>query len=1114
MLFRRIIIRLRITLTILLFLGVIAVIGGVFYLNSTGLNEEIRGHISDELEQRGVHVEFDSLKYHFSDGLVATNVQFFDSEDRINKLASLPEVSINLDKTKLLRGIRKINSLSLTNTDIEIPINPEDPNSPRMVIKDINGNIEFPSNDSISTSKLTACYMGINITLAGNLWQEVPQEHIEEPPKDIAITRALAYQKFLNYLQDWTWDESTTPQVNLFVEGDINAPQNIKLEFDIDAPALAYQGYALKEVKSTGNLTHNLITVDKLEFSNKNKKAHVMMDYDLTLRDGRFDILTGIHIQEFVKNLFGYELIKGFKITGGMALESNGRFKLPNSEIYHYFSPMLPDFIKPEVPKLELQATGTAKLSSFEYLGSKFDSFSSDFSWNNGDIYLDRLIVKNNDGFLKGRLLYKNKIITYDTETTFSADTFRPFIKPGGKVDKALEQIEFAPDSTLLFKSTGNINAKDLTDWESDGEFYLTKVQYNDISIDSLNSKFRWIDSALSGNITVLETKFKDLSAPSINSQFLWTDNVITGDITLLKPSFKDLSVNSLSSRFKWADNQLSGNLTLIDTHFKDLSSKQLDSSFIWQDGIFNTKINLTKPKLKSAEFDSLSATIQYKDNQIAVADIIAKHPSGSLTGNVFTSKDYIHYDVISTADPYLYIPLLKSQGLVDFLSTIKVNEKSKHYITARGQLNKKNRHDFHAEGEATLNNLVANGVEVDSVKSEYRLNGAGFLMENSRLVFDYKNYDLHKLFKGSSKGEATVSQAYVNTKEKTVTLKDIKARAHPAPIARMFHKGVADHLEEYQFYEPPTITASGVFDIVSRPIKDQKLTFKAKLSCPDFDTRYKILDGNLLFRNFSADVNIIKNQVNVEKIRTHIFGNGIAQGNLAFTIPDEGLVFVSGDANWQNIDFKKVGITYNFDEIPKGKLRGNIQFSGRGDDISSYNTKTNTMGTFALENGDLVSIPVLGPVSSIINPFISPLAGKNAMNERLKDISARFRLVKGVLITDDIQSLTPSLTFFGEGTLNLNNDQVDVTIRVNYRGLLGKAMELGGELIKLPIKALRAVFLNKKPAEIGLIQVRGRGHYKDSSWKLVPFDPPRNFDIPLFKPGKALEIPQAKPVE
>ncbi len=1144
MLFRRIISRLHITLTILLFFGVLSVIGGLLYLNSTGLNKDICKHISSELEERGVYVEFDCLKYHLSDGLVAKNVQLFDNESRDKKLATLPEVCINLDKTKLLRGIRKINSLSLTNTDIEIPINPEDPNSPRISIKNINGDIKISNNDSISSSKLTAQYMGVDITLAGNLWQETNNDDQEESPEDLAKQRALAYQNFLTYINRWQWDPSTPPKLNLFLEGDISSPQKIKLEYTLDAPAVTYQGYALHDIKSNGNLTHKLITVDEMEFSNNNKKTSISMDYDFTLRDGRFDIDTNIQIQQFFSAFFERELFKGFNILGDSQIKSKGYFKLPDLATARSFSTMLPAFIQPAPAKIQLEAMGSAKLTSFEYLCTKFDSFCSDFSWNNGDVYLDRLLVKNPTGFLKGRLLYKKQLITYDTETTFSKDTFTPFIKAGGKIDQALKQVKLAPDSNLLFKSTGKINTKDITDWVSDGELYLTNIQYQDFNVASFNSKFHWEDCALKGNITIsnssyndlkvnsLDSRFewvnneltgtavvknasyKNLTVPTINSEFQWADNKLNCTATLKNTKYQDLAIASLNSKFQWENNTLTGNATLKDTKFKEFSFKQLDSSISWKDGSLNSMVNLTKPVIKSAEFTSLKASVQYKDKQIYISDILARHPTGNLSGSLHTADKYCHYDLISTVDPYLYLPFLKNEDTKSFLKKIKLNDQSKYYITAKGQLNKTDITDFHAEGSATFNGLTLNGVALDSVRSDYRLNHAGMLMESGRVVFDYSNYTLHKLFKGQPKGEATIASCYIDNKAKTVSLDGIKARSFPAPTARMFHDEIADHLEEYQFYQPPTITASGVFDLIDRPIKDQKLNFKAQLSCPDFNVRYMVLDGNLLLRNFSANIDIIKNQVNVKKIRSQIFDNGIVQGNLFFTIPDKGDAYCHGNINWNNIDFRKVGITYSFDEIPRGKLRGNVQFSGRGDDISSYNTAPNTMATFALQDGELISIPILGPVSSIINPFISPLAGEKALNERLKDISARFKIVNGVIITDDIQSLTPSLTFFGEGSINLNDDQIDVTIRVNYRGLLGKAMELGGEIIKLPVTMLRAVFLNKKPAETGLIQIRGRGHYKDSSWKLVPFDPPRDFNTPLFKPGKAQAIPQAQPVE
>lgn len=1052
MLIRRIIIRLRITLTILFVLSMIAVAAGLIYLNSTGLNQDIRNHISSELEQRGVFIDFESLKYQLSDGLVATNVNLYDNAQRQTKLASLAKVSINLDKTKLLRGIRKINSLSLTEADIEIPLNPLDPESSRVKFQNINGNIEFPTDGAISTNKLTAEYMGIDITLAGNLWQELDRP-VDEFSPEYARQQAEAYQNFLTYLENWKWTSATPPKLDLRIEGDINSPDKIKVKFDLVAPAIAFKQYNIKDLHTKGDFNHNLLTIDSLTFLHNNNKADIVMDYDFTIRDGRFNIDSNVHIQKFIMTFFDKDLFKGFNINGGSKIDAHGYFKLPTKKADMELAAVLPSFINP-FSELEIRATGAVKLNTYEYLGSKFDSLSSDFSWNNGDIYLDRLLMKNPDGFLKGRLLIKNNIITYDTETTLPKRAFLPFIKKGSKVEAALNNIKLSSNSKIFGKSKGNINANDLTDWVSEVELHLTKLSYNGISTESLTSKVRFLDGTLSGSVT------------------------------------------------------------LLDASFKQTSFDQLDSSFLWSDDVLTAKVNIAKPKINNSQLESCKATITFKNKQLKLTEIEAIHPSGKLTGNFHTDPDYYHYDVISTMNPFVFIPFLKKKNLVEFLSQAELNDKSNSYISAKGKLNRSQKNDWNAQGQATFTKLKFNGVELDSVKSDYTIDPKGLLASNSRLVFDYKNYQLHKLFKGASKGEATITKIYIDNEARTATIDNVQGRAYPAPIARMFHKEIADHLEEYQFYNPPNLVGSGVFDTTSRKTNDQKLNFVCNLSCPESNTRYMFLDGNLLLKNFTASIQVVKNQVHVRKLRSEIFDKGLAKGNLYFTIPNNGPVTYKGDINWQNISFRQLGITYNFDEVQRGRLRGNIKFTGRADEISSFNTQKDTMGTFALENGDLVSIPVLGPVSIIINPFISPLAGGQALNERLKNISARFKVVNGVVISDDIQSLTNSLTFFGEGSVNLNNDNVDITIRVNYRGLLGKAMELGAEIIKLPIHLLRSVFLNKKPAETGLIQVRGRGNYKDPKWRLVPFDPPRDFNVPLFKPSKALAIPRAKAVE
>ncbi|MFT6793710.1 MAG: hypothetical protein ACJAR1_001708 [Rubritalea sp.] len=1052
MLIRRLIIRLRIALTILFALGMIAVIGGLFYLNSTGLNHEIRKHISSELEQRGIYVEFDSLKYQFSDGLVAKNVRFYGDAERVTKLASIPEVSINLDKTKLLRGISKINSLSLTAADIELPLNPKDPNAARVKFSNINGNIEFPEAGTISTNKLTAEYLGIDITLAGNLWQELNRPTAKFSP-EAARKRAEVYQSFLDYLDRWKWDAANPPDLRLFVEGDINSPEKIKVEFDLIAPELDYKGYSLQKVQMIGDFSHNLLTVDSLYFKNKDQEAHVEMDYDFTISDGRFHVDSNIQVQKFVRKFFKRELFKGFNINGGSEINVKGYFKLPAREEDAVFAAILPSFIKP-FAELEIKAIGNTKFSSYEYLGSNFDSFSSDFSWNNGDIYLDKLLMKNPDGYLRGRLLVKNNIITYETETTLPKRTFIPFIKKGGKVEATINQIKLDPDSKVFCKSKGTINANDLTDWVSDGEIHLTKLTYNELYSESFITKFRWLDGALTGSAT------------------------------------------------------------LKDSRSIDISFEQLDSSFLWKDDVLTAKVDLTKPVIKGSSLDSFKASVSLQDKQLKLTDISGSHPSGKLSGSFYTSDEYYHFNLISTINPSVLTPFIKNEKTVEFLSRAGIDAQSSSYISTIGKLSRTDKTDWESEGQAIFTELKFTGVELHSIKTDYKIDSKGLLATDSRLVFNYDNYALYKLFKGSPKGEVTVAKTYIDNVAKTATLEGVKGRAHPAQIARLFHKGVADHLEEYQFYSAPNLVASGIFDLVNREPEDQKLDFTCDISCPGFNTRYKFLDGNLLLKNFSASIQVKQNEVKVRKLSCQLFDKGIARGNLFFIIPENSPVKYQGNINWKNIDFRQLGLTYNFDEVQSGRLRGNIQFTGVADEIGSFSTKQDTMGTFALENGDLVSIPVLGPVSIIINPFISPLAGGKALNERLKNISARFKVVNGVIFSDDIQSLTPSLTFFGEGSVNLNDDKIDITIRVNYRGLLGKAMELGAEIIKLPLHVLRSVFLNKKPAETGLIQVRGRGHYKKPVWKLVPFDPPRDLNVPLFRPGKAQAIPKAKPIQ
>jgi len=156
MFFRRLIARIRIALILILVLVPIILTSAVLYLNNQGLNTEIREAISQQLSARGMHIEFDSLSYKVTSGLVAKNVTVYSDETKQTTIAVLPHTTLNLDKTKLLRGIKKINDVTILDGQIAIPIDPEDPYGTKLELEKINGKIEFPDSTTIITnSKLT-----------------------------------------------------------------------------------------------------------------------------------------------------------------------------------------------------------------------------------------------------------------------------------------------------------------------------------------------------------------------------------------------------------------------------------------------------------------------------------------------------------------------------------------------------------------------------------------------------------------------------------------------------------------------------------------------------------------------------------------------------------------------------------------------------------------------------------------------------------------------------------------------------------------------------------------------------------------------------------------------
>ena len=289
----------------------------------------------------------------------------------------------------------------------------------------------------------------------------------------------------------------------------------------------------------------------------------------------------------------------------------------------------------------------------------------------------------------------------------------------------------------------------------------------------------------------------------------------------------------------------------------------------------------------------------------------------------------------------------------------------------------------------------------------------------------------------------------------------------------------VADHVEEYRFHRPPNLSASGAFDL--RRSGEQSY-FTINVSCPG-SMNYDFIGEPLTLRRLRATVRVKGDHVDVNDLSFFTF-QGAGSGYLkVYTRKGDNRYL--GTMQFRRLHLKDIGRLYKFDNAERGLLTGQVKFNGKGDDMRTFNGS----GSLALEKGNLFSVPLLGPITPLINTV---LGKRNPANQEAKDASCSFNIRKGIVYSNDFLATTQSLKFTGEGNIDLHKKQIDLLVRMNARGLAG--------FFALPLRPF-----------MGLFQFKGTGPIIEPTWRTTVFTTPsRGKRDPIFrKLPKARVVPE-----
>jgi len=510
-------------------------------------------------------------------------------------------------------------------------------------------------------------------------------------------------------------------------------------------------------------------------------------------------------------------------------------------------------------------------------------------------------------------------------------------------------------------------------------------------------------------------------------------------------------------------------------------SRPELDArgNFEWPEGSppsFHIIGHLAANDVRFAEHSAsrVESDISWDGKRVYLDNIEATRPDGNLTARLLIEPDQVRYEASTNLRVSVWRGLFEGQQLGKIFSGFTENKNPGVSGHVEGRFNRHDKHDWSTVGEVRATNMSYKGTPFLWAQTKMTLNHDFLDFHDGSVEFDYSDYAMRKAHGGPMTGKASAGSVRWESAPGTLVFEDIKGTIWPAPVLRMFLPKVADHLEHYRFHRTPKLTANGVIGLFERG--SPKTDFRISGTTPG-NVSYEFADTDLLLSGLNTGVRVLPGHTEVNDLSFNAY-EGPVRGKFDVRYGN-GEDLVKGELDWTRLSLPAISKDCGFDKKAKGFVTGRIDVEQRGKGPAGLNGE----GLIALEEGELFSVPIFGPLSPVLSTV---LANKKAGFQEAKEAFCTFSVKDGVLRTTDFETSTPSLVFTGDATADLNRKTLDMTIRMNARGLFG--------VITLPLKPF-----------YGLFQFRGTGPLREPKWDNVMFtSPPEDQHEKLTAPPKA----------
>lgn len=418
----------------------------------------------------------------------------------------------------------------------------------------------------------------------------------------------------------------------------------------------------------------------------------------------------------------------------------------------------------------------------------------------------------------------------------------------------------------------------------------------------------------------------------------------------------------------------------------------------------FTGSAQIGKFSFRGMDVDAFSTDFATSNGKIFLRDTKLRAAGGEIGASVLLAPEDFRVRLNNTIAPTAFAPLMGKKER-EVMKLINFRDAPYLQLDLRGS--KPDFASLTGTGFLRLGRTSMRGSTLDWGQSK---------IEIADSAVTYRDFSLGR---GKAVGKGTFVYDFAGQQ---IILQDVESTMPPVDVMMWIDPKIAEVIKPYRFRQPPNVQADGMIHMKDPKKNDLHLAIQS-----DVGLDYDLLNRTLKFGRTLANVDITGTKV-IADIKSAELMEGNVGVNAVVSIDPADPTF-GAQIDIRRVNFAQMTKLYFDYDDSLGVGSGNYKFTAR----MGQEQQMRGEGSLRVEDGHVFAIPILGPLSDIINKIIP---GAGFQTARLA--TADFTVGDERISTKNLKVDGAGFSLYGNGDIYFVTDRMNMSVRINARGIPG----------------------------------------------------------------------------